>query len=128
MWSYYSFVGLYVLDTAGNESVSAYDIVSYLIQHDYDIYYDHWNEQSLYFGNHGNTKQEIDEIFGSDKFKLGLDENILYKASKQILSSNLDLQTFNQKNFLKVATDIIAIEKSLSMKMKIYWGLVTAST
>ena len=35
----------------------------------FDIYLDHWNEQSLYFGNYGNQLMDIDKMFGSEKFK-----------------------------------------------------------
>jgi hypothetical protein len=35
----------------------------------FDIYLDHWNEQSLYFGNYGNQLMDIDKMFSSEKFK-----------------------------------------------------------
>jgi hypothetical protein len=38
-----------------------------------------------------------------------------------ILKNQIDPATFNQKKFLKHHTDIIAIEKTLSKKMKQKW-------
>ncbi len=85
------------------------------------MYVDHWNEQHLYFGKYGNQVQEIDKLFGSEKFKMGTDLDVLKNSAIMILKSPIDVATFNQKNFLKSWTDIIAIEKSLSKKMKAKW-------
>lgn len=107
--------------TAGDESVKAEDIVLFLNRSNYDLYADHWNEQSLYFGNHGKEVLEIDRLFGSDKHNLGADIALLNEGAKKILGKQLDPATFNQRDFLKSHTDIIAIERSLSKKMKQKW-------
>lgn len=103
---------------AGDETVKAEDIILFLNRSNYDLYADHWNEQSLYFGNHGKEVLEIDRLFGSDKHGLQADQNLLAEAAKRILSKIIDPASFNQRDFLKSHTDIIAIERSLSTKMK----------
>lgn len=55
---------LYVLDTSGNETVTAAQILEFLHENHFDIFIDHWNEQNLYFGKHGNDVMEIDKMFG----------------------------------------------------------------
>lgn len=52
-------------DTAGNQTVHAYDIVQFLNQSNFDLFIDPFNEQHLYFGKHGDKVLEIDEMFGS---------------------------------------------------------------
>jgi len=108
--------------SSGNESVSAAQIVEFLQSNNFEVFIDHWNEQSLYFGNHGKKIMEIDKLFGSDKFHLGFSLEALHSAALLILKNPLDPTIpFNQKSFLNVATDVIAIEKSLSAKMKNKW-------
>lgn len=109
---------------SGNESVSASHIVDFLHRNHFDIYMDHWNEQNLYFGKHHTEIFEIDRIFGSQKFKLASDLAVMNACALRILQNPVDPKTFNQKTFLKTGTDIIAIERSLSEKMKKAWGLV----
>lgn len=58
-----------MIDQAGNETIKAEEIVLFLNRSNFDIYLDHWNEQSLYFGNYGNQLMDIDKLFGSEKFK-----------------------------------------------------------
>jgi hypothetical protein len=41
-----------ILDVAGNETMTAHQIVLFLNKTNFDIYADHWNEQDLYFGRH----------------------------------------------------------------------------
>ena len=103
---------------AGNETIHADHIIRFLNESGYDLYADHWNEQSLYFGNHGNEIQAIDRLFGSEKFKLPASREELTNGAILILKQPLDVATFNHKNFLKSWTDVIAIERSLSAKMK----------
>lgn len=52
---------------------------------------------------------------------MGTDLDVLKNSAAMILKSPIDPATFNQKNFLKSWTDIIAIEKGLSKKMKEKW-------
>jgi len=92
--------------------------VEFLSQNNFDIYVDWWNEQHLYFGKYGNDVMEIDRMFGSEKFKLSPDLELLAASVKKILQSPIDPKTFHQRNFMKSSTDIIAIEKSLSERMK----------
>lgn len=107
----------------GNETMSAIQILQFLSSHGFDVFVDKWAENHLYFGKHGNEILEIDRMFGSTKFKLASDLNVLIASAKTILSSKIDVDSFNQRNFLKSSTDIIAIEKSLSIKMKTYFGV-----
>ena len=109
---------------AGNESVKAEDVVNFLNRSNFELFADHWNEQSLYFGNHGKEVLEIDKLFGSARHNLESHIDLLHEGAKRILSKQIDPATFNQKIFLKSHTDIIAIEKSLSQKMKKKWNIV----
>ena len=43
---------------------------------------------------------------------------VLESCARRILASIIPINGFNQKSFLKSSTDVIAIEKSLSAKMK----------
>jgi hypothetical protein len=115
------YIILIYIDTAGNETVSAKDIVNLLSENNFDIYVDHWNEQHLYFGKRPKDVLDIDKIFGSAKFNLGLDVQELHNAAKKIISEPIDPSKFDQKQLLKSATDIIAIEKGLSEKMRKRW-------
>jgi hypothetical protein len=115
------FPPLCVLDTAGNETVSATDLLVHLQLNGFEIFTDMWAENNLYFGNNGNQIIDTDRMFGSKKFKLSTDLEILTASAKKILQSPIDVATFNQKTFLKSATDVIAIEKSLADKMRARW-------
>ena len=108
----------HIVDESGNETVTAHNIIHFLNHSHYDLFIDQWNEQSLYFGNHGNQILEIDKIFGSEKFQLAPDRAVLYEAAGKILRSQIDVNAFNQKQFLKSATDVIAIDKTPSRRMK----------
>lgn len=104
--------------TAGNETITAQQILQYLKENHFELYIDHWNEQHLYFGKRPNDVLDIDKMFGSAKFKLKTDMDLLVASAKLILQNPIDVDSFNQRNFLKFATDVIAIEKGLSDKMK----------
>lgn len=108
--------------TAGNETVSATEILQFLVKHGYEIYSDVWAENSLYFGNRAKEILDTDRMFGSKKFKLSTDLAVLNQSAKKILMAPIDPATFNQKSFLSKATDIIAIEKSLADRMKLRWS------
>lgn len=64
---------------------------------------------------------DIDKLFGSEKFNLAADVSALHEGAKLILKHPIDPATFNQKSFLKSHTDIIAIERGLSNRMKRFW-------
>ena len=87
----------------------------------FDLFIDHWDEKGLYFGKRGNDVLDIDQMFGSSKFKITSDIKVLNASAARILGSQVDPETFNRKRFIDSATDIIAIEKSLSEKMKKYF-------
>lgn len=108
-------------DTAGNETMTAHQIVLFLNKTNFDIYADHWNEQDLYFGKHHQKVFDIDRLFGSDKHNLPANPGALFEAARVILRSPIDAATFHQKTFLKSHTDIIAIERGLSARMKKYF-------
>ena len=112
---------------SGNETVSAQQILQFLQDRHFDLYVDHWNEQNLYFGKRGNDVMDIDKMFGSKKFNLQSDLNVLYASARLVLSNPINATTFNQKNFMKQSTDVIAIERTLSEKMKAKFG-VNATT
>jgi len=61
---------------------------------------------------------DIDIMFGSDKFKLGTNMNKLLASARKILRNPIDVNIFNQKEFLRTHTDIIAINHDLSNRMK----------
>ena len=65
-------------------------------------------------------------MFGSKKFKLTTDLNVLDASAKRILEAPIDVDNFNQKNFLGKASDIIAIEQSLANKMRRRWAVLKA--
>jgi len=107
--------------TAGNETVHAHEIISFLNKSHFDLFMDPFNEQHLYFGKHGDKIMEIDGLFGSGKFSLGSDTNLLNSAAVKILSMQIDVEKFDHKTFLKQTTDVIAIERSLARKMRRKW-------
>jgi FkbM family methyltransferase len=106
---------------SGNETVSAHDIVKHLSEIGFDLFVDVWNEQHLYFGKGGNDIMDIDKMFGSSKFNLKADVALLHQSAKKILESEIDPKTWDHRKFLKSYTDVIAIEKSISAKMKRLW-------
>jgi hypothetical protein len=110
-------------DTAGNETVTARDIVQLLHSFNYDLYVDHWNEQHLYFGRHHKDVLDIDALFGSKQFRLPAHQEALDAAARRVLSQPVHADSFDQRLFLKTATDVIAIERALSGKMKKRWGV-----
>lgn len=98
--------------------MTAHQIVLFLNKTGFEIFADHWNEQDLYFGRHHTKVMDIDKMFGSEKFNLGPDAVALQDSAKLILKNPIDAGTFNQHQFLKSHTDIIAIERSLASRMK----------
>lgn len=108
-------------DEAGNETVGSKDVLQYLHDHGFHLYMDMWEEQSLYFGRRPNDVLEIDRIFGSKKFQLEPDIPLLNSFAAKLLQNPIDHNTFDRNQFLKKATDVIAIESSLSEKMKRRW-------
>ena len=111
----------YFVDTAGNETVSAHEILDYLNLHGFYIFTDVWAENNLYFGKKGKEIIETDRMFGSKKFDLQSNKMQLDQYAKKLLNSPINSSDFDHRQFLKTATDIIAIEKSLAEKMKQRW-------
>lgn len=111
----------FLSDAAGNETMTAHQIVMFLDKANFDIYADHWNEQDLYFGRHNQKVLDIDKLFGSQKHNLPANPEALHEAARIILRSPIEASKFNQKEFLKSHTDIIAIERTLSHKMRRHW-------
>ena len=99
--------------------MTPYQIVQFLNASNFDIYADHWNEQDLYFGRHHEKVMEIDHLFGSAKFQLGANPEKLRESAALILSKPVDPASFDHRKFLREHTDIIAIERSLSQRMKL---------
>lgn len=116
---------MHCTDTAGNETVHAKDILIHLNQSNFEIFYDHWNEQHLYFGKFGNKVLDIDYLFGSDKPSTTDDiRKALHDAARKILSEPIDVATFDHHQFLKRGTDVIVIERTLSHRMKKRFGIL----
>ena len=80
-----------------------------------------WEEQSLYFGRRPNDILDIDRIFGSKKFNLNTDFEMLNSFAKKVLDNPIEADKFDRNAFLKRATDVIAIEATLVTKMKDKW-------
>jgi hypothetical protein len=106
---------------AGNQTVHANDLIQFLNQSNFELFLDPLNEQNLYFGKHGEKVQDTDYIFGSRKFNLPSWIEALNRAANRILSSPIDSATFDHKQYLKQGTDVIAIERTISRKMKALW-------
>lgn len=85
------------------------------------MFIDPYNEQHFYFGKHGEKIQDIDHIFGSRKFNLPATLDGLNNGAKRILENQIDPATFDHKQFMNRGTDVIAIERSVSKKMKAHW-------
>jgi hypothetical protein len=60
-------------------------------------------------------------LFGSSKFSLPTNFEALASAAKKILESRINPATFDHRVFLKQATDVIAIERTISRKMRKLW-------
>jgi FkbM family methyltransferase len=106
---------------AGNETVTAETLLQYMESHGFDLYTDLWAENDLYFGKKSGEVLEIDKMFGSKKFNIQSDKKVLDDAAKRILEHPINGSNFNHRHFLRSATDVIAIEKSLSFRMKRKW-------
>eukprot|EP00981_Chlorochromonas_danica_P012640 scaffold5237_cov170-Ochromonas_danica.AAC.16 len=107
-----------IIDKAGNETASDREVLHFLESYGFDLYIDHWGEIGLYHGGQGNKVLEIDRIFGSRKFHLGLDQELLHTAARKILSDPVRSESFSMETFRKKGMDIIAIQRSLSDAMK----------
>jgi hypothetical protein len=75
----------------------------------------------LYFGKKDKQVLDIDRLFGSAKFDLQSSLSSLMESATRILKSPVSADKFIQKDFLKSATDIIAIERSLAIRMLSKW-------
>ena len=82
-------------DTAGNETVTPKQMLQYLSLHGYDLFTDIWAENFLYFGNKGNEIIDTDRMFGSKKFKLMTDKDVLDKSARGMLMASIDADTFD---------------------------------
>jgi hypothetical protein len=87
----------------------------------WDIYRAYINPSFLTMVVSYSIVMDLDRMFGSTKFKIPSDLSVLEKSAAMIMKAPIDPANFNQKEFLKSATDVIAIEKSLSEKMKLRW-------
>jgi hypothetical protein len=95
--------------------------VKFLHSNGFEIFRDLWLENDLYFGRKGNEVIELDKMFGSLKFKLNTDVQLLHDCATRILMNPINVTTFHHRTFLKSATDVIAIERNLYLKMKKKW-------
>lgn len=112
----------YIIDFNSTTSVPTKDIILLLAENNYELFYDHWPEEKMYFGHGGKTVSPIDELFGSVKFKLPSDLSLLEKAARLILTNPVDPETFTTHTaFHKLSTDVIAIDKELATKMRKLW-------
>jgi hypothetical protein len=65
----------------------------------------------------------IDQIFGSRRFKFISNLEIITDAAKVILNNPISLETYSFEKFSEKANDVIAIKKDISKKMKEYWKI-----
>lgn len=108
-------------DDGNNETVTANDLLLFLQEHGFDLFTDLWAENELYFGKRPNDVLDIDKMFGSKKFNIGSQVDLLSDSARRILQHPINASNFNHRHFLRSATDVIAIERGLSMKMKARW-------
>ncbi len=95
--------------------------MQFLAKHDYEIFYDVWNEAKLYNGRYKKHPVDCDRLFGSNRFGLEIEMPILNEAAKLILQENVPIDTFSLEHFLTRAMDIIAIKRPLAQAMKARW-------
>ncbi len=94
-----------------------------LTQYNYELYFDHWNENPYYNGRMKHIMTNIDQLFGSRRFKFTSNQNLLDEAARLILSNPINVQTFDFDKFVEKANDIIAIRRDISSRMKEYWRI-----
>jgi hypothetical protein len=66
-------------------------------------------------------------MFGSARLNVKPDKMFLDQCAKRMLTARVDHATFNLKAFAKIGTDLIAIERGLSERMKRRWGVAATS-
>jgi hypothetical protein len=101
--------------------VTAKQVLEFLVKYDYDLFYDLWNENPFYNGGQSKRMSNIDQLFGSRRFKVVSNLEIITDAAKVILNNPISLESYNFETFLEKANDVIAIKKDISKKMKEYW-------
>ena len=105
--------------TDGNTTATPEEVVKFLYEHGFELFKDHWLENYLYFGKEGNKVLDIDKMFGNTKLNANLDGKFLDECAKKILADPIDVEKFNGHAFQKSFTDIIAIERDLSDRLKV---------
>ncbi len=109
---------------SGNETISGLELAKHLLNNDFDLYVDLWPESNLYFGRMGDVLLEIDQAFGFPKFNIASNVTLLHDMARKMLSETFDpskcsfSKKLGQRHDGKPFTDLIAIKKSLSTKMR----------
>jgi hypothetical protein len=88
----------------------------------YELFVDQFTEIGLFHGGQAKTVLDVDRLFGSKKFSLGVDESFIHSYAKKVLKASINVDEFDYEKFAKNADmDVIAIQKKLAYLMKVKW-------
>ncbi len=108
----------------GNESIAGLDLAKHLLNNGYDLFVDIWPESDLYFGRMETILLEIDQAFGFPKLNINSNVTLLHFMAQKMLNEVFDpskcsfSKRHGQRHDGKPFTDLIAIKKTLSFKMR----------
>jgi hypothetical protein len=103
--------------------VTAAAILELFSESGFDLFADPWNENPFYHGRMKNVMTNIDQLFGSKRFRFVSNVQILNEAAKAVLTGPINPSTFNQQTFVEKSNDIIAIRRDVAVRMKEHWGI-----
>lgn len=107
---------------AGNETISAKNMLKFVEEKNYELFVDQFTEMGLFHGGKAKTVLDVDRLFGSKKFGLGVDESFIHGYAKKVLKASIKVDEFDYESFAKNADmDVIAIQKKLAYLMKVKW-------
>ena len=104
--------------SVGNETVTNVELLLYLEKLGFILFFDEWPEGYLYNGRRGNELLEIDRIFGSTKFGILPNIDLLHSSARKILKSKFSAIDYH---FGYRDKDVIAIKSALYQKMSAYF-------
>lgn len=105
---------------AGNETVSSQDILKFLKEKGFDLFYDLY-DSSNYFEKKATYIMETDRMFGSKVFNLESNATALFGCARELIRNQVDIQSVRSEK--PKYTDVIAIERKLADKMRLYFGV-----
>jgi FkbM family methyltransferase len=110
----------------GNQSVTSQQMLIYLEDQGFELFYDHWPENNLYFGKKHGIELEIDRIFGTSALNLlAPDFELMTQSALKIIEEPFQAKDFDIHAFTRLYSDVIAIERVVSAKMKAFFGVVS---